>query len=488
MARLVAMVVLAVVAPVFGQRDYDQWYVLDWSGQRAGWMHLAQMTDDDLITTVSETRLSMKRGAAVIDISMESKWVETVEGRPVSMRSVQKLGAIPVTQTFTFAEDSIEANTIQGANTSTRTIPLPEGNWKAPAAASREFKRQLDEGVDPISQTILEQGLVGLEVMTSTYEGIEQTTIEVLGKVVPAYKAKVTSDVMGGISSQSYFNAHGLPLRDEIDFGFATITTIAADKQLALSELNAPEIMASTFVSPTGSFAKGANPRHIRRASYILSIGDGDMPELPTTGAQRVEPLEDGRARVIVDLDHLVPAGDIDRDEFLAPSTLVDASDGRIISITQEATRDAGDDPAARAEAIRRFVYDYVEEKNLGVGVATASEVCATREGDCSEHAVLLAAMLRADAIPSRTASGLVYVDSFLDHERIFGYHMWAQALLDVDGEPTWVDLDGTFPRQVSTDATHIALGVSSMSDADSFDGMVALVPLMGRLQIEIEN
>jgi len=100
---------------------------------------------------------------------------------------------------------------------------------------------------------------------------------------------------------------------------------------------------------------------------------------------------------------------------------------------------------------------------------------------------VLLAAMLRAEGIPSRTVSGLVYVDSFQGHRRIFGYHMWTQALLDVNGEPTWVDLDATFPDHIVMDATHIALGVASMADDEAFDGLVGMVPLMGNLEIEIE-
>ena len=39
--------------------------------------------------------------------------------------------------------------------------------------------------------------------------------------------------------------------------------------------------------------------------------------------------------------------------------------------------------------------------------------------------------MLRADGIPARVASGLVYADGFLGSRDIFGWHMWTQALID---------------------------------------------------------
>ena len=73
---------------------------------------------------------------------------------------------------------------------------------------------------------------------------------------------------------------------------------------------------------------------------------------------------------------------------------------------------------------MRASVHHYIDDKSLGVGFASASEVCATREGDCSEHAVLLVALLRAAGIPSRAVSGVVYVDSFVGERQVFGFHV----------------------------------------------------------------
>jgi hypothetical protein len=145
--------------------------------------------------------------------------------------------------------------------------------------------------------------------------------------------------------------------------------------------------------------------------------------------------------------------------------------------------------PNQKAEQLRAFVREFVQTKDLSVGFATASEVARTAQGDCTEHAVLLAGLLRAAGIPSRTVSGLIYVsDPFVGQRDVFGYHMWTQAWLMPDGhavgEPRWVDLDAT--RAVPFDSAHIALGVSAMDDTQLFNDLVKLAPMLGRVGIKV--
>ena len=85
------------------------------------------------------------------------------------------------------------------------------------------------------------------------------------------------------------------------------------------------------------------------------------------------------------------------------------------------------------AEKLCRFVSFYVTRKNFSVGFASASEVARKREGDCTEHGILLAALGRAMGIPSRVVSGLVYVDEFKGVEKAMVYHMWTQFFLEED-------------------------------------------------------
>lgn len=96
----------------------------------------------------------------------------------------------------------------------------------------------------------------------------------------------------------------------------------------------------------------------------------------------------------------------------------------------------------ARARLLRRATKAHIRTFNLKSGHASASEAARNQEGDCSEHAALLAALLRADGVASRVCSGLVYTERGTegDTEGRFAWHAWTQALVG----HAWVDLDAT--------------------------------------------
>jgi transglutaminase-like putative cysteine protease len=167
--------------------------------------------------------------------------------------------------------------------------------------------------------------------------------------------------------------------------------------------------------------------------------------------------------------------------EYLKASAMLDTRDEEIIKLAGAIDLTGLDAPAA-AERVRRFVHKYIKAKDMSVGFATASEVCRTRTGDCTEHAVLLAALLRAKGVPARVVSGLIYIDEFAGKKNVFGYHMWSQAL--VDGQ--WVNLDATLGEGTPYDAAHITLSVSSLNEGEVQNFLVATAPLIGKLNIEV--
>ena len=69
-------------------------------------------------------------------------------------------------------------------------------------------------------------------------------------------------------------------------------------------------------------------------------------------------------------------------------------------------------DPWEKANAINHWVYRNIRDKNFKVAFAAAGEVARNLSGDCTEHAVLAAAMCRAVGVPSRVVVGLVYVEN----------------------------------------------------------------------------
>ncbi|MDX9911089.1 MAG: transglutaminase-like domain-containing protein [Phycisphaerales bacterium] len=478
----------AATAPGREVQTFDRWYVLELQGARAGWMNESRRVEGGRVVSENRFNMSIRRGEASIAISMESTFVETPDGEPVSMTSKMGMGAAPIETRYEFGPDAMRVVTLTQGRESESTLPLPEGEWLTPAESTAFVHAMLASGRKEFSVREM-SAMEGPSPITSTYRDVAPASVSAMGRTAPAMRATLISSSSPGVPSTVYLNEGGGIIRTEIKMGAIAITMVRADKELALSDVAPPEMMASTLVEPDRRIR---NARTSRQATYVLSVPDGSMPELPSAGAQTVERVDDGKVRVTIDIARAMPAQATpeEREAATSASTMIDGNDERIRELARRATSNLAKDAsvADRAEALRAAAFKHIRSKGLDVGFASASEACRTGEGDCSEHAVLLAALLRAEGIPSRTVSGLLYVDEFLGKRGVFGYHMWTQALMTVDGEERWVDLDATLPPGVPFDATHVAIATSAMSDGESVNAMAAIAPLLGSLEIHVEK
>lgn len=498
MRRWLLIVLAALVLPICARADgpgvEERWYIVEMQGHRAGWMHERVTTDARNITSDSEMKITIKRGELGIAIRVASSFVETGDGKPVRMSSTMQLGAQPAVTEYTFEADGIHVKRPGQPKTTGQAgpevVPLPEGEWKTPRAAERYMAAQILAGAKSISVRTIDP-LSGPKPITSHHTLLERTTLAVIGRDVPAIKWKSTTDAYPGLESTDFTDERGDALRTETSVGGIKLVVLRADRDLALAKIDAPELLVGTLIKPDKPIA-GA--RTLRRAVYTISSTEGKLPDIVSEGAQTFERLSETSGRLTVDLDAVAPTpeSEVADSAFTNCSTMISCADPKIGVLVKDALRKAGLDgksPAGeRAEALRAYVSGYINKKSLDVGFASAGEVARTRSGDCSEHAVLLCALLRADKVPARVVSGIVYVDAFAGHEHVFGYHMWAQALLDVDGKPRWTDLDAALSPAHAFDATHIALAPTSLSDDDTANALVRLAPLIGTLKVGVET
>ncbi len=503
----------------------DRWYMLQMQGQRAGHMHARVVRAGDITTMDAEIVIAIKRVSSNLQIKMESQVRERDDGTPLSMKSVMNLGSAPMVNEYVFkpapageAEDkgTVEHRVTMNGKTTTLELPWPDGGeagWTGPIAAGRQLEKAVQAGEKSITARTLDPSM-GVQVITQTHTIVDRATIELLGKAVPAVKWVSTIDIMPGLETVEYADEKGRMLKSEMTIGGIRLDMVQTEKELALADVDPPELMAATLVKVPEPIK---NARTLRKASYLLSAKAdagtkaGTLPDLPTTSVQRVERVKGeaaaktgpqaggggadgpGGVRVLIDLDSPRPApkADAENPAYLKSTSQADTTDSKVRELLDKALGDLSaeerKDQARVAEALRSFVHEFIDDKNLDVGFASASEVARTGQGDCSEHGVLLCALLRAAAIPARAASGLVYVDNFAQSDQVFGYHMWTQALLTVKGQPTWVDLDATIDAEHAFDATHICLATSSLSDGDSINSMATLAPMIGNLRITVE-
>jgi hypothetical protein len=478
----IAMTVIWSASRTNAQDIKEHWYVLEMMGQRAGWMMTRQSDSADVIETETKSVISVAQGANAIKVEVSSSFVETPDGKAVSMASTRKFGAMDVRQDYQFVEDGVIVKTSQSGRVSESKVAKPEGEWLTPNGANLFFLKRLEANAETIVLRSID-AQSGLSPVNTKYFNFTDATMEHAGATIDVKWFDVEVSSTPGVKSRQCVDSNGNMIRNETVMGGMKVITRLSTREEALGELAAPEIMMKSFVRPDKAIV---NPRSAVRAVYRVSAPD-ELPDFPITGSQQFERIDAKSAIVTVSNDtqrSLAP--------FLAEDTaanaMIDCKDPEITSAMKRALEGREDSSIPeRAETLRRFAFHFIR-KQLGVGFATASEVARTRTGDCSEHGVYLAALLRANGIPARVAAGLIYADSFAGSRDIFGYHMWTQAWIEVDGIGRWVDLDATLPEAIPFDATHITLAVMSLKDDDLTTSMAAMSTTLGTLKIEIND
>lgn len=92
-----------------------------------------------------------------------------------------------------------------------------------------------------------------------------------------------------------------------------------------------------------------------------------------------------------------------------------------------------------KAKAVERWVHQNMKAFEFSQAMAPADAVAKALSGDCTEYAMLSAAMCRALGVPSRTVVGLVHAEG-KDGKFYLAYHMWTEVYADAQ----WLPIDAT--------------------------------------------
>lgn len=253
--------------------------------------------------------------------------------------------------------------------------------------------------------------------------------------------------------------------------------TASAEEALApLGEVTF-DLAADTMVRVAGL----TRPESARSVQYRVVV-DGASPQKIFVEAlcQKIEVVDDETILITVSAVDSV-AGSRESDpvpnEYLESSQFLAADSPLIQDLAKKGGK--GTSPTEIAQSLEKFVNGYVSDKNFSTVLASAVEVAQSRAGDCTEHAVLLAALLRAKKIPSRVAIGFVYSES---HHAFVG-HMWTEAW--IAGQ--WQGLDATLGRG-RTGCGHLTISTSSLSDHSNqpTTEFLPMIHLLGRTKIDV--
>lgn len=465
----------------------DEWYVVKLQDAKCGYMHSFADRVGEEIHTKIRMSFEIARAEARVKITMDQSYRETLAGRPLSLSYEATMGQMPIRYAGEVKDGKIILTTSQAGSNRKETIDFDPEVRFAWGQVLEQRKRGLKSGTEFTVKTY-EPSLKTDGPVSMTFKVHGKDKIEVDGKKQEAYRVTATMKLQDTpIVTESWVDEDSTPIITTFDMGIAKVTMVRSTKEEALKAGAPPELFLSTFVPIKKRI--DASAKEVTLRLRLPSDDPRKLPELPKTGMQTFKRASDHEGlltirRIDWDKARKATAGapSAEMSEFLRSSTMLDLSDGRIKKLARRAVRGATS-PAQKADALRKFVTDYVEDKNLDVGFASASEVARNKSGDCTEHGVLLAALARAAGLPSRGVSGIVQIpEGFGEGDQAaFGYHMWAQV--NIAGQ--WVDIDAAL-RQTDCDPTHVALSLLPLNDEGILDSIGTMLPLLGRLEIEV--
>lgn len=253
----------------------------------------------------------------------------------------------------------------------------------------------------------------------------------------------------------------------EINFG-QTMRAISEPEDVA-KRLDQVEVFGLTRVVLPKTPA--ADIREVPRTFVFVAQG---LPERfwRNSYRQKFKKLDGGRVEVAITAAtptagrRVRPVTDPNGGANLKSSIIVEADNPEIQATAKEILAGEKD---AYLSALK--IVDWVKENvqnDYGASADRSTDVLKQRKGDCTEHALLAVALLRAAGIPAKRIDGVVYLTNS-DGVPAFYWHEWVEAYV---GE--WTQLDPTFGQHVA-DATHFALGEESNAE---------ITPLIGALKV----
>lgn len=469
--------------PVAESREtWDAIYLQD---SYVGYFHVTEHTDADrsppLIVSEAEMKMSMKRDEQHVSLETKRTSAETADGQMVSFREEQRLGPTPVISTGQVEDGKLIVKTREGEQTNTRTIDLPE-TIGGPFAPEHSLTRQPMRPGETRTVRFYEPMLGALAAETLEAADFEQ--VELLSGTEKLLRIESTLNLDGQpqpIRGVRWTNDKGETLKTT-SAAMRQVTYRTSKEQAVRSSAEEPvfDLMRGTIVKLDRPLE---NAREIQVARYRVELSGGNPAKIFAVGpTQQVKSTGPHTAEVTVtSLDPEAPecvgAAGAATDDDRQPSSIIQSDDPRIVEMAREAVGDRAT-PGEIAVALEEYVSNKMRAKsNYSTAFATAADVARTLEGDCTEHAVLLAALGRAADIPSRVAIGLVYSPA----DGGFAYHMWTEMLLS----DCWVPLDATLGEgRISAD--HLKLTDSSLTDRAGFASFLPLAEVLGQLKIEV--
>ena len=463
--------------------DTESWDAVYIGGSKIGHMRIrvAPVKDGErqLTRVLVDFLLSFKRGNDSSTIELQYGTIETPDGQVLRLDTRTYVAQQVIRVHGDVIDGKMKLKLENGSQKQEKVIPWTPDTFGPYGAEMSLSRKPIKPGeIRKVKTFIPDLNKVGEATLTA--RGIEPVALggganrdllridqEITfedGKKAPEMNTTLWVDE-GGQILKSFTDANG---------GMATYRTT---KEAALREGPKVDLIQASIVKVG---RKISNPENSRDVVYKVTMTDADPAQLFPNDRRQTIKANGEPGTAVLEVKTAGPeagtAGPEAVDpEYLRPNPLITSDDPRVVALARRAVG-ATADPWAKAQAITKWVATNLKDKNFETTFAPADEVARTLAGDCTEHGVLTAAMCRAEGIPARVATGLVYAT----HLGGFGFHMWNEVYVN----RRWVAIDSTFD-QTQVDSVHIKLSDSSLDGVAPFETFLAVSRVFGKLKLE---
>jgi len=485
MALLSAAVGLLFCSSAQAQ-EQESWDVIYQAGSKIGYLHTyvknVEEKGREYVRVRIDIKEDIKRGQDISVITLQYGTIETHEGQVLRLDTLTQAGDDRPIRGHGDVIHGKMKYILEGTG-ERQELTIPWGSdVRGPYAAEQSMARKpmKEHEERPLKMFMPELNKI-LDIVLHA-RTIEPTLLGD-GAPRPLLRVDQTTKVGGKpapeLNTTMWVDKDGQVLKAEQDV-FGGMVMLRTTKEAALSPSGPIEfdLIKSTLTKAERPIP---NPEKTRHVKYRISLKTGDLAQtFPTDSRQTVKP-DDQASSVIVEVNSAGPTdgepGPAEVDpQYLKPNVLITSQDRTVQYLARQATRGVTN-RWEKATRINHWVFQNITNKNFGVAFAAANEVARNLSGDCTEHAVLAAAMCRAAGIPARVVIGMVYVD---DKDKGFGYHMWDEVYIN----QRWIAIDPAYD-QTLVDAVHIKLTDSSLAGVTPFETFLPVVRVAGKLVIE---
>lgn len=440
------------------------WYTVLIMGNRSGYSCQSLRHEGAGVESFEQTVLRVKMGEAVLTAAREERrhYDASLHLQSIEQKADQVGRKLQISVTR-------EGDKLRYVRTA------PDGETRQEISVPTDFGQELDV-LQAIVRGDLHQGWTSsfltfdcdlLKLDTISLQAIEPVTTPQPGWLLTA-KSKLLD-----LETRTWIGQDGTLLRQEIP-GMMGMCLQLATEQEALSQVS--PLLLSTEIPVD---RKLGDPSQLECVTLRARARTGQATDMiPATPRQTVanvggETVVTVQAETPPDLTVKLPVTAPDLQPYLQPGDLAQ-SDDPAIRARARAIVGGETDSWQCALKLVHWVNRQMKKVSSEPQPISATEILKSMRGDCTEHAILFAALAQAVGLPVKMAAGLAYADG------AYHYHAWDEVYVG-----RWVEVDPTWGED-TVDAGHLQISSGALDGTSMAKLSLASGRTMGSLDLQV--